>query len=154
MKDFVLYDFTYRTLAKGKPLCRKAEQGLLLWGAGEAVSAEGQHQGVWGVMSLFHMPPRLVVTEATYVLELPALCILQSQFYCVLFEKRGLPHSPDGKAPACNAGDLGSISALGRSPGEGNDDPLQYPCLENSMDRGAWRATVHGVANSWTWLSD
>ena len=49
--------------------------------------------------------------------------------------------------PACNAGDPSSIPALGRSPGEGNGNPLQYSCLENPMDRGAWRATVHGVAN-------
>ena len=46
------------------------------------------------------------------------------------------------------AGDQGSISGLGRSPGEGNGYPLQYSCLENSMDRGAWWATVHGVAKS------
>ena len=49
------------------------------------------------------------------------------------------------KESACNAGDLGSILGLGRSPGEGNGNPLQYSCLENSMDRGAWRATVHGI---------
>ena len=54
---------------------------------------------------------------------------------------------------ACNAGDLGSIPGLGRSPGEGNGNLLQYSCLENSMDGGAWRATVHRVAKSWTWLS-
>ena len=48
------------------------------------------------------------------------------------------------KASACNAGDLGSIPGSGRSPGEGNGNPLQYPCLENPMDRGAWWATVHG----------
>ena len=46
---------------------------------------------------------------------------------------------------ACSAGDLGSIPGLGRSPGEGNNNPLQYSCLENPMGRGAWRATVHGV---------
>ena len=52
----------------------------------------------------------------------------------------------DGKESACSAGDLGSIPGLGRSPGEGNGNPLQYSCLENPMDRGAWWATVHGVA--------
>ena len=50
----------------------------------------------------------------------------------------------EDKAFACNAGDLGSIPGLGRSPGEGNGNPLQYSYLENPMDRGAWRATVHG----------
>ena len=54
----------------------------------------------------------------------------------------------DGKESACNAGDLGLISGSGRSPGEGNGSPLQYSCLENSMDRGAWWATVHEVAES------
>ena len=58
------------------------------------------------------------------------------------------------KAPACNAGDLGSIPGLGRSPGEGNGNPLQYSCLENPMDGGAWWATVHGVTKRWTRLSD
>ena len=54
-----------------------------------------------------------------------------------------------GEESACSAGDLGSIPQLGRSPGEGNGNPLQYPCLENLMDRGAWWAAVHGVAKSW-----
>ena len=54
---------------------------------------------------------------------------------------------------ASNTGDLGSITGSGRSPGEGNGYPLQYSCLENSIDRGAWRATVHGVAKSPTQLS-
>ena len=49
-----------------------------------------------------------------------------------------------------NAGDLGSTPGSGRSPGEGNGNPLQYSCLENHMDRGAWWATVHGVTKSWT----
>ena len=51
-------------------------------------------------------------------------------------------------------GDLGSIPGLGRSPGEGNGNPLQYSCLGHPMGRGAWQATVHGVAKSWTGLSD
>ena len=66
----------------------------------------------------------------------------------------GFLGSSDGKASACNAGDPGSIPRLGRSPGEGNGNPLQYSCLENSMDGGAWWATVHGVAKSWTQLSN
>ena len=59
-----------------------------------------------------------------------------------------------GKESACSAGDLGSIPGLGRSPGEGNGNALQYPCLENLMDRGAWWAAVHGVAKNRARLSD
>ena len=57
----------------------------------------------------------------------------------------GFPDVSDGKESACNVGDLGSIPGLGRSPGEGNGYPLQSSDLENSMDRGAWQAKVHGV---------
>ena len=63
------------------------------------------------------------------------------------------PGGSEGKASACNAGDLGSIPGSGRSPGEGNGNPLQYSCLENPMDKGAWWATVHGVTKNWTLLS-
>ena len=56
------------------------------------------------------------------------------------------PHSSVGKESACNAGDPGSIPELGRFPGEGNGNPLQYPCLGNPMNRESWQATVHGVA--------
>ena len=59
-----------------------------------------------------------------------------------------------GKESACSVGDPGSIPGLGRSPGEGNGNPLQYPCLENLMDRGTWWAAVHGIAKSWAGLSD
>ena len=61
----------------------------------------------------------------------------------------GFPGGSDNKESACNVGDLGSVSGLGKSPGEGTGNPLQYSCLENPMDRGAWQATVHGVAKSW-----
>ena len=54
-----------------------------------------------------------------------------------------------GKESACSAGNPGSIPGLGRSPGEGNGNPLEYPCLENLMDRGAWWAAVHGVPKNW-----
>ena len=56
----------------------------------------------------------------------------------------GFPGGSDGKASACSAGDPGSIPGLGKSPGEGNGNPLQYSCLENSTDGGAWRATGRG----------
>ena len=58
------------------------------------------------------------------------------------------------KRLAYSAGDLGLITGSGKSSGEGNGNPLQYSCLENPMDRGAWWTTVHGVAKSQTWLSD
>ena len=60
----------------------------------------------------------------------------------------GFPGGSDDKKSACNAGDLGSIPGSGRSPGEGTGNPLQYSYLENSMDRGAWRAIVHRVAKN------
>ena len=66
----------------------------------------------------------------------------------------GFPSGSDGKESAGNAGDLGLIPGLGRSPGEGNDYTLQSSCLENPRDRGAWWATVHGVTKSRTGLSN
>ena len=63
---------------------------------------------------------------------------------------KDFPGAADSKESACNAGDLHSILGLERSPGEGHGNPLQYSCLKNSMDRGAWWATVHGVTKSWT----
>ena len=64
------------------------------------------------------------------------------------------PGGSEVKASARNVGDLGSIPGSGRSPGEGNGNLLQYCCLENPMDRGAWWAIVHGVAKSQTRLSN
>ena len=66
----------------------------------------------------------------------------------------GFPGGSEVKASASNEGDPGSIPGSGRSPGEGNGNPLQYSFLENPMDGGAWQVTVHGVAKSWTILSD
>ena len=60
----------------------------------------------------------------------------------------GFPYSSVSKESACSTGDLGSIPGLGRSPGKGNGNPFQYPCLENLMDTGAWWASVHAVAKS------
>ena len=66
----------------------------------------------------------------------------------------GFPGVSDGKESACNVGDLGSIPELGRSHEEGSSYPLQYSCLKNAMDRGAWWATTHGVTKSQPGLSD
>ena len=65
---------------------------------------------------------------------------------------KGFPGSSDGKKSACSAEDPGLIPGLRRSPGEGNGNPLQYSCPENSMDRGNGQATVHGVTKNWTQL--
>ena len=82
---------------------------------------------------------------------------LKSEILLVHFSAiSGFPGGSAGKEPACNAGDtidMGSIPGLGRSPGEGNGNPLQYSCLGNLMDRGAWRATFHGVEKSQIQLS-
>ena len=79
-------------------------------------------------------------------------------FRQVLAWDQGFPDGSDGKESACNSfslqGDLDLIPRSGRSPREGNGNPPQYSCLENSMDRGAWQATVHGIVKSWTQLSD
>ena len=64
--------------------------------------------------------------------------------------EEGFPGRSYGKESACNAGDPGSVPGSGRSPGQWHGNPLQYSCLENSMDRGAWWAIVHGVAKSQT----
>ena len=100
------------------------------------------------------------------------LCLKCSPFFCcylrhfLLISLRltladlilsALPIFPGGsevKVSACNTGDLGLIPGSGRSLGEGNGNPFQYSCLDNPMDRGAWWATVHGVAKSQTRLSD
>ena len=66
----------------------------------------------------------------------------------------GFPCGLDSKESTCNAGDLGLMPGLGRYPGEGNGNLLQYSCLGNSMDRGPWWATVHGIKKSWAGLSD
>ena len=75
-------------------------------------------------------------------------CPFKKLHYLLKFESS--LYGSDGEESACNAGDPGSIPESGRSPGEGNGYLLQYSCLENSMDRGAWWATDHGVAKSWT----
>ena len=95
-----------------------------------------------------------------------ALCFLPFGLECIFwwgkkirseyYRGEDFPGGSDGKASAYIAGDPGSIPALERSPVEGNGNPLQYSCLQNSMDRGARRVTVHGVTESWThdWVTN
>ena len=71
--------------------------------------------------------------------------VWQGEWFGLLLD---FPGGSDGKVSTYNVGDLGSIPGLGRSPGEGNGNPLQYSCLENPMDGGAWWAIIHGVAES------
>ena len=70
---------------------------------------------------------------------------LSPDLYKNIYFSEGFSRCTDGKESECNVGDLGSIPELARSPGERNDDLCQYSCLKNPMDRGAWRAEVHGV---------
>ena len=72
------------------------------------------------------------------------------KLFCIYY---GFPGSSVSRDSACIAGDLGLIPESGRSPGEGNGKSLQYPCLENPMDRGPWWAAVHGITKSWAQLS-
>ena len=87
-------------------------------------------------------------------------CFSSFSLFYLFFKKSVYPppsRFPGGsevKNPPANAGDMALIPASGRSPGEENGNPDQYSCLENPMDRGAWQAAVHGVAKSWTLLSD
>ena len=83
------------------------------------------------------------------------ICIKVVPFYKdTPFDSQGFCGGSEGKESACNAEDLSSIPGSGRSPGEESGNPLQYSCLENPMDGGAWRATAHRVAKSQTRLSD
>ena len=72
--------------------------------------------------------------------------LCRASVYNVLSQIPGFPGGSDGKESTHNAGDPGSIPGLGRFPGKGNGNPLQYGCLENPMNKEAWQATVHGVA--------
>ena len=78
------------------------------------------------------------------------MCVYVYIYIYIYMTNVCFPGGSDGKESACNAGNLGLIPGSGRSPREGNGNPLQYSCLENPKDRGAWQATVHGVTKSQT----
>ena len=87
----------------------------------------------------------MLLTQQENTCEIPKIICVK-----INTEVLGFPDGLDSRESACNAGDPSSIPGSGRSPGEGNDNALQYSCLENPMDRGAWQATVHGVIKSQT----
>ena len=95
----------------------------------------------------------MMLGQASMTILLPKLVEYFFFFTAVLWGL-GFPGGSDSKEYAYNTGDLGSIPGLGRSPGEGHGYPLQYCCLENSMDRGTRWTAVHGIAESRTQLSD
>ena len=107
--------------------------------------SEPNHALLWTVTKSH----RMFITHILFL-----LTFLKLFLKLILYIYMGFPGGSEVKASACNAGDLGSIPGLGRSPGEGNGNPLQYSCLENPMDGGAWWATIHRVAKSRTRLSD
>ena len=117
---------------------------------------------VWNILSFgdFLYPENNFVLKAIFFIKNIFLFSFGQCFsyffptFLIRLWSQGFPGGSEVKAPACNAGDLGSIPGSRRSPGEGNGNPLQYSCLENRMDRGAWWATVHGVAKSRTRLSE
>ena len=82
------------------------------------------------------------------------LFLIYSNFFPKMYVYLGYPGDSGSKESTGNVGNLGSIPELGRSPGGGHGNPLQYSCLENPMDREAWWAIVHGVAKRQTWLSN
>ena len=90
-------------------------------------------------------------TKSGPLIQTPIIFTLQ--LYC-FYSQLGFSGGSGDKESACNAGDQGSVPGSGRSLGEGNGNPFQYSCLENSKDRGAWRATFHEVTKSRTWLND
>ena len=109
----------------------------------------------------WHEPPKVTFYQFSYNIwkATNTLTLIGSDrkalgFYYLQGKKTDLPSGSDDKESVCNARDPGSSPEWGRSPGEGNGNPFQYSCLENSMDRGAWQATVYGVTKSRTQMRD
>ena len=95
------------------------------------------HQGLFQCVNSLH--------QMAKVLEFSFSISPSNEYLGLISFRMGFPGSSPGKESACNAGDPSSVPGLGRSPGEVNSYPLQYSCLENSMDRGAWQVTIPGI---------
>ena len=108
----------------------------------------------WVCWQLFVMLKYVPLWQLWWVFIMNGCWILSNYFSLSIHMIMDFLGGSDSKESAWSVEDLGLIPELGRSPGEGNGYPLQYSGLENFMDRGAWQATVHGIAKSRTWLSD
>ena len=117
-------------------VCRQGESNLWSMGAHTHTCTHTHTHSHTHSLSLSHGCPD----------PFPSPCSPSTETFYTILTLWGFPGSLDGKVSACNAGDLGLIPGSGRSPGEGNGNPLQYSCLENSMDGGAWWATVHEIS--------
>ena len=102
----------------------------------------------------FHSSTDLQANFDVFILKKAIHFIHSTNIYPSVDSLLGFRGGSDDKESVCNAGDLGLILGSGRFPGEGNGNLLQNSCLKNSMERGAWWATVHGLTKSWTQLSD
>ena len=106
-----------------------------------------------GLISHGFMQKKNVSCQGTYQFDATYIQISSKKNYILFkdtYAHADFPCGSDDKESVCNSGDPCVILRLGRFPGERNGNPFQYSCLENSMDRGAWRAIVHGTAKSWT----
>ena len=132
------------------------EAGSLTFGSSCTIKIENQGKGVLGMIQAFYLGRRSLVGCSLWGRE-ESDTTEQLHFHFTDYRVPSTSLFPGGsevKASTCNVGDPGLIPGSGRSPGEGNGKPLQYSRLENPMDGGAWRTTVHRVAKSRTRLSD
>ena len=123
------------------------EKGILLHCWRQCKLVEPLWRTVWRFI-------KILKTELPYDPAIPFLGIYPEKIVIQKDTYTSFPGGLGDKETTCNAGDTGLIPGSGRSPGEGSGYPLQYSCLENPMDRGAWQATAHRVTKSWTWLSN
>ena len=136
-------------------ILRKRKAFSILWGWHTDYSQDWSHTQ-WNCSTNFWGYSQILFKDAWHkrFLSLKYSSLSWVENLALIHLILGLPRGLDSKEPACNAGDPGSIPGSGRSPGEWNGNPLQYSCLENFMDKGAWWATVHGVAKSRTSLNN
>ena len=126
------------------------QPNLLLLSISHSCYLERSHAFVYFLQTLYYILEKEMVTPLQYsCLENPMARGAWVGYYSV-----GFPGGSDSKESACNAGNPGAISGLGRYPAEGNGYPHQYSCQENSMNRGAWLLTVQRVAKCQMWLDD